>query len=270
MSEEGGQSFLAGGVVYYWPRGFLLLVPRFVVDRGDRPTRRPSIRLMLARQDDVEIELADGTWVRGPAVLMGSQVKRRQIIAMDTGFVLLDVAVATPEHAVLAPLLAPQPVLLVPRARFAALSGDLERAAAGGLAGHEVPALRQQLVHAVAGVRPAPPDYDPRVETALAILEERRLEEVSLETLAAAVHLSPGRLRHLFKQQVGCTISHYARTAAVWKALSQWARGGPLSAVAHDVGFHDYAHSHHAFKEMFGFAPSLLSRRSGLRMIRSE
>jgi methylphosphotriester-DNA--protein-cysteine methyltransferase len=27
-----------------------------------------------------------------------------------------------------------------------------------------------------------------------------------------AVHLSPDRLRHLFKQQVGCTVSHYART----------------------------------------------------------
>jgi hypothetical protein len=75
MSEEDGQRFLAGGVVYYWPRGFLLLVPRVVVDRGDRPTRRPSIRLMLARREDVEIELADGTWVRGPAVLMASQVK---------------------------------------------------------------------------------------------------------------------------------------------------------------------------------------------------
>jgi methylphosphotriester-DNA--protein-cysteine methyltransferase len=89
--------------------------------------------------------------------------------------------------------------------------------------------------------------------------------------VAAAAHLSPDRLRHLFKEQVGCTISHYARTAAVWRALSQWAHGEPLTAVAHDVGFHDYAHSHHAFCEMFGFPPSMLKGRGlrgGVKLIR--
>ena len=119
--------------------------------------------------------------------------------------------------------------------------------------------------------RQARRDHDERVQAALAFIDRHRLEDTSLERVAAAVHLSPDRLRHLFKEQLGCTISHYARTAAVWRALSQWAHGEPLTAVAHDVGFHDYAHSHHAFREMFGFPPSMLKGkgvRGGVKLIR--
>jgi AraC family transcriptional regulator of arabinose operon len=272
MREEGGPNRGVGVVVYYWPRGFLYLAPRFTVDRGDhRPTRRPSIRLMLARAGDIEVELVDGTCIRAAAVLMGPEVKRRRIVADGNGFVLLDLPLSTPEHAALAPLLARDPVRLVPAASFALLSPDLDRAAAGALGAQEASALRHELVKAVGGAGPEPDPHDERVQAALAFIDRHRLEDTSLELVAAAVHLSPDRLRHLFKEQLGCTISHYARTAAVWRALSQWAHGEPLTAVAHDVGFHDYAHSHHAFREMFGFPPSMLKGkgvRGGVKLIR--
>jgi methylphosphotriester-DNA--protein-cysteine methyltransferase len=274
MREEGGPNGGAGVVVYYWPRGFLYLAPRFAIDRGDhRPTRRPSIRLMLARAGDIEIELVDGTCIRASAVLMGQEVKRRRIVAEGKGFVLLDLPVSTPEHAALAPLLARDPVRVVPAASFATLSPDLDRAAAGALGAQEASALRRELVQTVGGTRLEPRPHDERVQAALAFVDRHRLEDTSLERVAAAVHLSPDRLRHLFKEQLGCTISHYARTAAVWRALSQWADGEPLTAVAHEVGFHDYAHSHHAFREMFGFPPSMLKGnargvRGGVKLIR--
>jgi methylphosphotriester-DNA--protein-cysteine methyltransferase len=274
MLQNGGQAADAGVVVYYWPRGFLFLAPSFAVDRGDRPTtRRPSIRLMLARRGDIEIELVDGTCIRASAVLMGPEVKRRRILAEGKGFVLLDLPVSTPEHAALAPLLAGDPVRLVPADDLAALSPDLDRAAAGALGARQASTLRRQLVQAVGGAQPEPRPYDGRVRAALAFIDRQRLEDTSLERVAAAVHLSPDRLRHIFKEQVGCTISHYARTAAVWRALSQWAHGEPLTAVAHDVGFHDYAHSHHAFREMFGFPPSMLKGkgvRGGVKLLRGS
>jgi AraC-like DNA-binding protein len=274
MRDEGGPNRGARVVVYYWPRGFLYLAPRFAIDRGDhRPTRRPSIRLMLARVGDIEIELVDGTCIRASAVLMGQDVKRRRIVAEGKGFVLLDLPVSTPEHAALAPLLVRDPVRLVPAGSFGTLSPDLDRAAAGALDAREASALRRELVQAVGGTRLEPRPNDERVQAALAFIDRHRLEDTSLERVAAAVHLSPDRLRHLFKEQLGCTISHYARTAAVWRALSQWAHGEPLTAVAHDVGFHDYAHSHHAFREMFGFAPSMLKGkgvRGGVKLIRGS
>jgi AraC-like DNA-binding protein len=273
MRNEGGPATGAGVVVYYWPRGFLFLAPSFAVDRGDRPTRRPSIRLMLARRGDLEIELADGTCIRAPAVLMGPEVKRRRIVAQDMGFVLLDLPVSTPEHAALAPVLANKPVRLVSFECFAPLSPDLDRAAAGALGAEEASILRHQLVRAVGGTSLEPHPYDERVHAALAFIDGHRLEDTSLKQVAAAAHLSPDRLRHLFKEQMGCTVSHYARTAAVWRALSEWAHGRPITAVAHDVGFHDYAHSHHAFREMFGFPPSMLKGkgiRGGVTLIRGS
>jgi AraC-like DNA-binding protein len=274
MSEEGGPNRDAGVVVYYWPRGFLYLAPSFAIDRGDHPpTRRPSIRLMLARTGDIEIELVDGTSIRASAVLMGPDVKRRRVVAKHKGFVLLDLPVSTAEHAALAPLLARDPVRIVPAASFATLSSDLGRAAAGALGAEEASALRRGLVQAVGGARLEPRPHDERVQAALAFLDQHRLEDTSLELVAAAVHLSPDRLRHLFKEQLGCTISHYARTAAVWRALSQWAHGEQLTPVAHDVGFHDYAHAHHAFREMFGFPPSMLKGkgvRGGVKLIRGS
>lgn len=272
MREEGGPNRGVGVVVYYWPRGFLYLAPSLAIDRGDhRPTRRPSIRLMLARSGDIEIDFVDGTCIRASAVLMGPEVKRRRIVAEGKGFVLLDLPVSTPEHDALVPLLARDPVRLVPATSFARLSPDLDRAAAGALGAHEASVLRRELVQAVGGTRLEPRPQDERIQAALAFIDRHRLEETSLERVAAAVHLSPDRLRHLFKEQLGCTISHYARTAAVWRALSQWAHGEPLTAVAHDVGFHDYAHSHHAFREMFGFPPSMLKGkgvRGGVKLIR--
>jgi AraC-like DNA-binding protein len=273
MRNEGGPVAGAGVVVYYWPRGFLFLAPTFAVDRGDRPTRRPSIRLMLARRGNLEIELVDGTRIRAPAVLMGPEVKRRRIVAEGTGFVLLDLPVSTPEHAALAPLLAGDPMQLVSPDGLASLSPDLDRAAAGALGAEEARTLRHRLVRAVGGESLEPRPYDERVHAALAFIDGHRLEDTSLERVAAAARLSPDRLRHLFKEQVGCTISHYARTAAVWRALSEWAHGRPLTAVAHDVGFHDYAHSHHAFREMFGFPPSILKGkgvRGGVTLIRGS
>jgi AraC family transcriptional regulator of arabinose operon len=272
MREDGEPSRGASVVVYYWPRGFLYLAPRFAIHRRDRqPTRRPSIRLMLAREGDIEIELVDGTSIRASAVLMGQDVRRRRIVTDGKGFVLLDLPLSTPEHAALAPLLARDPVRLVPAASFDTLAPDLDRAAAGALGAQDASALRRQLVLAVGGARLEPCPYDERVQAALAFIDAQRLEDTSLERVAGAVHLSPDRLRHLFKEQLGCTISHYARTAAVWRALSQWAHGEPLTAVAHDVGFHDYAHSHHAFRDMFGFPPSMLKGkgvRGGVKLIR--
>src|ERR1700691_1304411 len=119
MTEEGGPNRGASVVVYYWPRGFLYLAPRFAIHRRDhRPTRRPSIRLMLARAGDIEIELVDGTCIRASALLMGQEVKRRRIVTEGNGFVLLDLPLSTPEHASLAPLVARDPVRLVPAASF--------------------------------------------------------------------------------------------------------------------------------------------------------
>jgi AraC-like DNA-binding protein len=68
---------------------------------------------------------------------------------------------------------------------------------------------------------------------------------------------------------LGVTVSHFARTTAVWKALSAWSEGQPLSQLAHEVGFHDYSHFSHAYKEMFGFNPGMAMTGRHFKVIAS-
>lgn len=263
-------SFPEGGVFYYWPRGFFLLAPSFTVDRGDHPTRRPSIRLMLSLLAPFEIELSNGSQLKTRALLMSADVRSRQIIANACSFVLLDMAVSTPEYATLAPLVEEQGILALEPERFVALLPHFEQAFSGKMSGDQIRGLRRETVYAIARQYPQTPDYDPRVEAALGVIEQHRLEDVSLESIAEAVHLSPDRLRHLFKEQVGLTVSHFARTTAVWKALSAWSQGQQLTHLAHEVGFHDSSHFSNAVREMFGFSPVLATSARHFKVIGSR
>jgi len=260
-------SFPEGAVIYRWLRGFLLLAPTFIVDRGEHPTRRPSIRVMLSLRAPFDIEFPNGSWLKTSAVMMSAEAQRRQIIAKDAGFALLDLAISTPEYATLASLMTGRSVLPLERGAFEALKPQLELAGAGTIAPEQVRTLRREVVHAIAGVYPEEAHYDPRVETALRVIQQRRLEDVTLKTIAEAVYLSPDRLRHLFREQVGCTVSNYARTAAVWKALSARSVGKQLTELAHEAGFYDYSHFNHVFQEMFGFCPGMTQTTANVRVI---
>lgn len=120
-----------------------------------------------------------------------------------------------------------------------AIIGEMERAAIQAYAREAILSLKRNLVLAIAGVSPAVPHFDPLVEAALELIQKRALDETSLEAVAKAVHLSPDRLRHLFKTQVGCTLSNYARTRAIWKTLSPLTDCGALTEIAHTLGFYD-------------------------------
>ena len=96
------------------------------------------------------------------------------------------------------------------------------------------------------GPPPVPPLSGPRIEHALKMIDELPFDEVTLTALARRLCLSPSRLRHLFKEVTGNTVSHYARWAAVWRVVSLWSQGRRLTEIAQEVGFHDLAHLDHA------------------------
>jgi AraC-like DNA-binding protein len=267
MTRRGSFS---NGVVYFWPRGFLFSARDFVVDRGDQPTRRPSIRLMVSDTRPLRIQLSDGTWAISDALLMSAAVKRRQIIAQDTRFTLLDMAVSTPEYAALLPLVTAEPVISFERGQFSSVLPQFDAAGAATLPGDALPGLRREVVHAITGKYPSELQTDPRIETTLRLIQEARLEDISLEHLAESVQLSPGRLRHLFKAQVGCTVSHYARTNAVWKALGIAQDRRTVTEIAQEVGFHDHSHFAHAYREMFGFSLTSSTAAGPLTIIRCD
>lgn len=79
-------------------------------------------------------------------------------------------------------------------------------------------------------------------------------------SLAKLVHLSASRLTHLFRQQMGMSLSRYLLWSRMVDAVSIVAEGENMTTAAHASGFADLAHMSRTFRSMMGVAPSELQR----------
>lgn len=152
--------------------------------------------------------------------------------------------------------------------RFAHLAPALRRAGADVLPGAEIAGLFRSAVQTICGHAPAARELDPRIEKALALIDQLRFDQVTLTLLSERLHVSPSRLRHLFKEQTGCKLTQYARWVAVWRAAGLWKQGKVLTDIAHEVGFYDLAHLDRAFNEVFGWNPSTVIDPAFITLIR--
>jgi AraC-like DNA-binding protein len=99
----------------------------------------------------------------------------------------------------------------------------------------------------------------PRVRKALRLLSAD--QAASLEALAAAVDLSPGRLMHVFTASIGIPLRPYLAWLKLQRAAGAIVSGSPLADAAHAAGFADAAHMTRTFRRMFGVTPSQLRPR---------
>ncbi|MCC6773881.1 MAG: helix-turn-helix transcriptional regulator [Gemmatimonadaceae bacterium] len=114
---------------------------------------------------------------------------------------------------------------------------------------------RRLVSHLAAGVEPTTVT-DPRILSAIAYINERLSNPITLHEVASYACLSPSRFRHLFAEQVGMGLRPYMlwrRFMLTWDLLM---RGKSLSDAAHAAGFADSAHLSRTSKRAFGFAPS--------------
>ena len=84
--------------------------------------------------------------------------------------------------------------------------------------------------------------YDKRI---LQILDQVRRREwlfLSIEELAERVHLSPSRLTHLFKEQVGVRLKSYLVMMRLSGAYELILQGKSYTQAAMELGFSDSAH----------------------------
>jgi AraC-like DNA-binding protein len=107
---------------------------------------------------------------------------------------------------------------------------------------------------------------DVRVLRAIGYINSNLDKKLTLEDVAAAAFLSPGRFRHLFVEETGMALRPYIlwrRFLLVWELAMQ---GRSMSEAAHAAGFADAAHLSRTSRRLFGFPPSALSfqrKRSG-------
>jgi AraC-like DNA-binding protein len=118
----------------------------------------------------------------------------------------------------------------------------------------------KRIVRRLAGEVPAVATVDPRIATAVEWMRARLASPLSLAEVAAIVHLSPGRFRHLFVAQTGISFRAYLLWARVGTAMVTAMAGGSWTAAAQDSGFADSAHLSRTCRRMFGIAPSMLER----------
>lgn len=129
------------------------------------------------------------------------------------------------------------------------------------LAGHnptdEIYQLTNHFLHSIAH-KHTPEPLDERIGQVLELLRQPELEVVSVKDLAGAVHLSPGRLIHLFTQQVGIPVRKYILWSKLMASLKRLDRHANFTHVALGGGFADAPHFNRTFKRMFGLSPTAL------------
>ena len=121
-----------------------------------------------------------------------------------------------------------------------------------------VSAICQQWVRELAGTE-SPPPPDPRVLSAIERISMRAGNEPTLEALAASVHLSPSRFRHLFVAAVGMPLRTYLLWRRLLRAWEHQMQGDSITDAAHAAGFADAAHLSRTSRVMFGLPPSVIA-----------
>lgn len=256
-AERGGTA-AAAGELPLWPP---LLATRSPGARS-APHAHHAMHFVLAVRGTLRVGVpgARTAWQEAAGVLTAPDARHE----VDASGVEVLLVFLDPESEVGAALAAclPGPVrLIAERERAALLAGAdphaLLRADGAGwthralqtLAGGAHQASQPRRVH-------------PRVRRLLRLLRTtdpgEEAAETSLEALARAVDLSPGRLMHAFTESLGIPLRPYLAWLRLQRAAGAIVSGRPLADAAHAAGFADAAHMTRTFRRMFGVPPSAL------------
>jgi AraC-like DNA-binding protein len=105
-------------------------------------------------------------------------------------------------------------------------------------------------------------------EAAKELLSARMAERLSLESLAAVLHVSPFHLARVFRSRTGFSLSGYVHNLRLRTAVDHLAAepGADLSRLAVELGYYSPSHFCDRFRATFGRPPSKL-RGTQLRTI---
>ena len=100
--------------------------------------------------------------------------------------------------------------------------------------------------------------FDPRIELLLNFLETSEGANFNLAEGSALTKMSPSRLTHLFRQQVGLPFGRYVLGLRLKAALQELSSGATLTDVAYKAGFADAAHLSRTSRLILGRTPTAL------------
>ncbi len=103
---------------------------------------------------------------------------------------------------------------------------------------------------------------DHRIQRVIRLMKEDLTHSYSMTELAEYVNLSPTRLVHLFKEEVGVPIRRFRQWHRMRVVAALVAKGDTLTDAALGAGFADSSHFSRAFRNMFGLTPSSVFGRA--------
>ena len=108
---------------------------------------------------------------------------------------------------------------------------------------------------------------DPRLERALAALDQQLSGKVSALALAQAAHLSLSQLERLFAHQLGVPVRRLVLWRRLRVALQLALAGNTLTEAAHGAGFADSAHFSRTMKQLFGVTAAASLRQLDVQLL---
>lgn len=141
-------------------------------------------------------------------------------------------------------------------------TGAVFRALNNGGSREQIAAAMRNVVTTLTGGTAPTEVADARVIRAIAYINARLSQSITLEEVANEACLSPSRFRHLFVEETGMAFRPYVlwrRLVRVWELSIA---GASLSTSAHEAGFADAAHLSRTSRQMFGLPPSALQMLS--------
>lgn len=128
-----------------------------------------------------------------------------------------------------------------------------------GAADSRLAGFAHAAIGRIAGDAQIAPRTDPRIASALTWMRVRLATSIRLQDVAGAVHLSPGRFRHLFAAQTGTSFRAWLLWARAEQAIAAANQGMSWTAAAQLAGFADAAHFTRTCRRVFGIAPTMLA-----------
>lgn len=128
-----------------------------------------------------------------------------------------------------------------------------------GAADDRLAAFARAAICRIGGDPLTAPRSDPRITSALDWMRQHLATPMHLQDVAAAVHLSPGRFRHLFVAQTGTSFRAWLLWARAEHAIAAANRGMTWTDASLHAGFADAAHFTRTCRRVFGIAPSMLA-----------
>jgi AraC-like DNA-binding protein len=255
-AQVPGKRSVAGiGRVIGWPGGSLWIG----VHLGTVQTHaHHAIQISLAMDGDFHIRAADWPEARAARGMVVMPDRPHSFDGRGASIATLFVEPNSRSGAALRERFAGFDVALLSDAETRAAVEHLQAQYAGGADNLLMSQYAKGAICRVAGDPVLAPSDDPRVTAALSWMRARLGTQIRLEDVARAVHLSPGRFRHLFVQQTGTSLRAWLLWARVDRAVQAAFEGRSWTEAAHEAGFADAAHLTRTCRRVFGLAPTML------------